>query len=229
LIFLAREPLARRVPQVDLQCQELLEERRPFCVRNVSQELLDARPLPRSPQRLELIAARVDVPKARRSYRVTLDGAIGVGHRTSPKAKNGPWFDHIAFAGVSLFFLSSKETEIKLTNVARASLEELLTDYRDFLRTRDLKEWPKEHRYAKRLRELNRIRDASYETFRKGIENPDPVISTNVIIGLIKVTTYLLDQQLRHLETAFAQEGGLRERMTRARLTERAKKSWIRK
>jgi len=118
---------------------------------------------------------------------------------------------------------TSKEAEIKLTNVARASLEELLTDYRDFLRTRSLKEWPKEHRYAKRLRELNRIRDANYETFRKGIENPDPAICANVIIGLIKVTTYLLDQQLRQLENAFVREGGMRERMTRARLTERAK------
>jgi four helix bundle suffix protein len=124
---------------------------------------------------------------------------------------------------------TSKETEIKLTNVARASLEELLIDYRDFLRTRGLKEWPKEHRYANRLRELNRIRDANYETFRKGIESPDPAICANVIIGLIKVTTYLLDQQLRQLETAFVQEGGLRERMTRARLTERAKKSGMRK
>ena len=54
---------------------------------------------------------------------------------------------------------TSKETEIKLTNVARASLEELLTDYRDFLRTRSLTEWSKEHRCAQRLRQLNRIPD----------------------------------------------------------------------
>src|SRR6476620_4556733 len=50
---------------------------------------------------------------------------------------------------------TSKETELKLTNVARASLEELLVDYRDFLRTRGLPEWPKDHRYVQRLRELN--------------------------------------------------------------------------
>ena len=50
-------------------------------------------------------------------------------------------------------------------------------------------------------------------------------IVANVIIGLIKVTTYLLDQQLRHLEQAFLKEGGLRERMTRARLAERSKQS----
>ena len=67
---------------------------------------------------------------------------------------------------------TSKETEIKLTNVARASLEELLADYHDFLRVRGLAEWPADHVYALRLRELNRIPDATYETFRKGIETP---------------------------------------------------------
>ena len=116
---------------------------------------------------------------------------------------------------------TSKETEIKLTNVARASLEELLADYRDFLRLRNLDEWPPNHPYTRRLRELNRAPNATYATFRKGIENPDPAISANVIIGLIRVTSYLLDRQLRHLEQAFLKEGGLRERMTRARLQER--------
>jgi four helix bundle suffix protein len=121
----------------------------------------------------------------------------------------------------SMASATSKETEIKLTNVARASLEELLADYRDFLRVRGLQEWPKEHTYARRLRELNTIPDATYETFRKGIENPNPAISANVIIGLIRVASYLLDRQLRHLEQAFVKQGGLRERMTRARLEER--------
>lgn len=118
---------------------------------------------------------------------------------------------------------TSKETEIKLTNVARASLEELLEDYRDFLRVHGLAEWTKEHPYTRRLRELNRKPAADYETFRKGIEHADPAIAANVMIGLIKVTNYLLNQQLRQLEEAFVREGGLRERMTRARLTERAK------
>ncbi|MBI4323627.1 MAG: four helix bundle protein [Chloroflexi bacterium] len=118
---------------------------------------------------------------------------------------------------------TSKETEIKLTNVARASLEELLEDYRDFLRVRGIAEWPKEHSHTRRLRELNRQPNAKYETFKKGIEHPDPAIAANVLIGLIKLTNYLLDQQLRQLEVAFVKEGGLRERMTRARLAERAK------
>src|SRR5215204_5780815 len=89
---------------------------------------------------------------------------------------------------------TSKEAEIKLTNVARASLEELLEDYRDFLRLRGIEEWSKEHRYVKRLRLLNRQQNANYETFRKGLEHRDPAICVNVVIGLIKVTNYLLDR-----------------------------------
>jgi len=116
---------------------------------------------------------------------------------------------------------TSKKTELKLTNVARASLEELLADYRDFLRSRNLEEWSHQHPYTARLRRLNREPGANYDTFRKGIEYPDPAICTNVIIGLIKLTTYLLDRQIRRLEQDFLKDGGLSERMTRARLAER--------
>ncbi len=118
---------------------------------------------------------------------------------------------------------TSKEFEIKLTNVARASQEELLEDYRDFMRARRIEEWTPEHRYVHRLRQLNRTPGANYETFKKGIEHSDPAICANVIVGLIKVTNYLLDHQLRRLEQDFLKEGGLRERMTRARLAARAK------
>lgn len=118
---------------------------------------------------------------------------------------------------------TSKETEIKLTNVARASLEELKIDYEDFLRTRQLVLWPKDHRYVTRLRELNKIPNPTYETFKKGIEHENPEISANVIIGLIKVVSYLLNNQIKTLETAFLREGGLRERMTKARIEHRNK------
>jgi four helix bundle suffix protein len=116
---------------------------------------------------------------------------------------------------------TSKETEIKLTSVARASLEELLEDYRDFLRVRGLEEWPKEHRYTRRLRDLNRQPNASYDTFKKGIDHRDPAIAANVMIGLIKLTNYLLHLLITRLEQDFLKEGGLRERMTRARLAAR--------
>jgi four helix bundle suffix protein len=118
---------------------------------------------------------------------------------------------------------TSKETEIRLTSVARASQEELLEDYRDFMRSRGIEEWTPDHRYARRLRQLNRQPGANYETFRQGIEHPDVAICANVIAGLIKVTCYLLDRQLRRLEQDFLKDGGLRERMTRARFAARAR------
>lgn len=124
----------------------------------------------------------------------------------------------------SMASATSKEAEVKLTNVARASLEELLADYRDFLRTRGIPEWKKDHPYALRLRQLNRIPDATYDTFQKGIEHPDPAICANVIIGLIRVASVLLSRQIEKLEKDFVQKGGLRERMTQARLDERDKK-----
>lgn len=117
---------------------------------------------------------------------------------------------------------TSKEMEIKLTNVAKASLGELLEDYRDFLRTRDIPEWEKSHPYAKRLSDLLRTPNANYDTFRKAVEHEDPAISANAILGLTKVTIALLGRQVKQLEEAFITEGGLRERMTRARLDERA-------
>lgn len=119
---------------------------------------------------------------------------------------------------------TSKETEIKLTNVARASLEELLIDYEDFLRTEKLKLWAKDDRLVTRLRELNKTPNANYETFRKAIEHTEPEICANTMITLIKITSYLLSRQLQALETAFINEGGLRERMTNARLNQRSKK-----
>ncbi len=123
----------------------------------------------------------------------------------------------------SMASATSKEMEIRLTSVARASLEELLIDYRDFLRTKELQEWEPNSKYVARLRQLNKTPNANYDTFKKAIENPDPAICANVMIGLIKVTTYLLSKQLKALETAFINEGGLRERMTKARITQRNK------
>ncbi|SDC15805.1 four helix bundle suffix domain-containing protein [Niabella drilacis] len=116
---------------------------------------------------------------------------------------------------------TSKEMEIKLTNVARASLEELLLDYEDFLRTRKRMQWPRSHRLSLRFDELNQTSNASYDTFKKAIEHEDPEISANVLRCLVKVTVYLLGQQVIALEKAFLNEGGLRERMTRARLQNR--------
>ena len=116
---------------------------------------------------------------------------------------------------------TSKETELKLMNVARASLEELLEDYRDFLRVRKQKLWDKNSREALFVRRLGSQKNRSYESYRTYIETrPAPVVA-NILICLIHQTNYLLDQQLRQLEQAFLKKGGLRERMTRARLRSR--------
>jgi len=118
---------------------------------------------------------------------------------------------------------TSKETEIKLTNVARASLEELLEDYRDFLRVRGAPLWQKDSKEALFVRKLGARKDASYESYRTYIETRPAEIVANILLCLIHQTNYLLDQLLRRLEQDFLSQGGLRERMTRARLAHRAR------
>jgi four helix bundle suffix protein len=115
---------------------------------------------------------------------------------------------------------TSKETELKLMNVARASLEELLEDYRDFLRVRSLEPWTKDSREARFVRRLG-AENRPYESYRTYIESRPPETVANILICVIHQTNYLLDQLLRQLEQAFLKEGGLRERMTRARLRHR--------
>jgi four helix bundle suffix protein len=118
---------------------------------------------------------------------------------------------------------TSKETEIKLTNVARASLEELLDDYKDYLRARDLKIWDKECKEAQYVRQLGRKTPLTYEDYREFIDTRPPEVVANIALCLIHQTNYLIDQQLRRLEQDFVEQGGLRERMTRARLQYRNK------
>ena len=124
----------------------------------------------------------------------------------------------------SMASATSKETEIKLTNVARASLEELKIDYQDFLRTKKLKIWDRENKLSIRFTELSKTPNATYETFIKAIENPDPEISANSLRSLSMITIHLLGEQLKTLEDEFIKNGGLRERMLRARVNYRNKK-----
>jgi len=116
---------------------------------------------------------------------------------------------------------TSKEMEIKLTNVARASLEELLVDYQDFLRVRDLRQWEKDSKEALYVRQLSRQPKVTFETFREFCETRPAEVVANIAICLIHQANYLLDQQIRRLEQDFIREGGLRERMTRVRLQQR--------
>jgi len=121
--------------------------------------------------------------------------------------------------------LTSKEMEIKLTNVARASLEELLDDYRDFLRARDLPIWDKDSKEAAYIRQLGRKKPQTYEDYREFVETRPPEVVANIAICLTHQTNYLIDQQLLRLERDFVQQGGLRERMTRVRLQHRNKET----
>jgi len=120
--------------------------------------------------------------------------------------------------------LTSKETEIKLTNVARASLEELLTDYRDFLRVRDFPLWEKDSEQAQYVRRVGSKTPQSFELYRDFIETRSADVVANIAVCLIHQTNFLLDQQIRRQERDFLKEGGLRERMTKARREQRRQK-----
>jgi len=112
---------------------------------------------------------------------------------------------------------TSKKTELKLVGVARASLEELLIDYQDFLRLRGFQSWGKDEPRAKEIRALARLANRSYLTYRPYFESQAPEISANAAICVIHQTNYLLDQQLRALEQEFLREGGFTERLYRVR------------
>ena len=120
---------------------------------------------------------------------------------------------------------TSKESEVKLTNVARASLEELLIDYQDFLRVRGFALWDKESKEAQYVRKASKASPLTFEAFREFTETRPAEVVANIAICLIHQANYLLDQQIRKLEQEFIQQGGLRERMTKARLDERNKRT----
>ncbi|PIY49722.1 MAG: four helix bundle protein, partial [Armatimonadetes bacterium CG_4_10_14_3_um_filter_66_18] len=103
--------------------------------------------------------------------------------------------------------LTSKEMEIKLTGVARASLEELLDDYRDYLRARDLPIWTKDSKQALYARKLGSQPNQTYELYRTHVETQPAAVVANIAICLIHQANYLIDQQLRRLEKDFIEQG----------------------
>ncbi len=115
---------------------------------------------------------------------------------------------------------TSKKTEIKLVSVARASLEELLLDYEDFLRQKGLPMWSPGSPEAREVRALAHRSNKSNETYRTHLVEPGA--AANTLLCLIHQTNYLLDQQLRALEKQFLQDGGFTERMYQARTQARA-------
>lgn len=125
----------------------------------------------------------------------------------------------------SMASATSKKTELKLTGVARASLEELMLDYQDFLRQRGLCLWHKDSPEALAVRKKYLSdQSAASDMFDKsdgsdpyGIAKASPEVAANTIICLINQASYLLGRQLQKLEQQFLEEGGFTERLYRER------------
>lgn len=134
---------------------------------------------------------------------------------------------------------TSSQTELRLINVARASLEELLLDYEDFLRHRRLTLWTHDCPEARAVRDVpKRFRQTQpdqadpsdftsltdqqrWALYAHWLEHAEPAIRANALICLINQANYLLDRQIATLEIAFVEGGGYSEQLAAARLAER--------
>lgn len=117
--------------------------------------------------------------------------------------------------------VTSKEMELKLTNVARGSLQELLADYEDYLRSRGLVQWQPGSTELRQAREAcSRHNDTQY--YRERIVERSDAAVANIAIVLIRQVDYMLARYIEHLRRRFLEEGGIKEQMHRARTTQRA-------
>lgn len=138
---------------------------------------------------------------------------------------------------------TSSQTELRLVNVARASLEELLLDYEDFLRHRRLPQWHPDSDAAGEVRRVGQQRNDPTEPsdrtdqaltrvaddrrgalYARWLDHEEPEMRANALICLIHQANYLLDLQIAALEKQFIEEGGYSEQLASARLAERAHK-----
>ena len=127
---------------------------------------------------------------------------------------------------------ASSQTELRLVNVARASLDELLLDYEDYLRQHGLRQWTKDDPEARAVRAVAKELDrtdrsdptdqskptADYDRYRRWLEHESPETVANAIICLIHQANYLLDHQIAALERGFVEGGGYSERLAAARI-----------
>ena len=115
----------------------------------------------------------------------------------------------------SMASATSKKTELKLTSVARSSLEELLLDYEDFLRQRRLRLWSKNSPQAIAVRNFYRSDkpDLSEKSDPYSIRTADAQTAANTLICLINQASFLLGRQILKLEQSFVNEGGFTERL----------------
>jgi len=132
----------------------------------------------------------------------------------------------------SMASATSKKTELKLTGVARASLEELLLDYEDFLRQRRLRLWAKDspEALAVRRKYLSERSDSSDRSDASDWSDPykilsaPPEVAANTLICMVNQASFLLGRQLQRLEQGFLKEGGFTERLYRIRQEHRGKR-----
>ncbi len=134
---------------------------------------------------------------------------------------------------------TSSQTELRLLNVARSSLEELLLDYEDFLRHRHLLLWAPDSAEALAVREVPRrfkedradpadLTDLTdqqrWALYARWLEHADPAVRANALICLINQANFLLDQQIAAVEEQFVEGGGYSERLAALRLAERERR-----
>jgi restriction system protein len=137
---------------------------------------------------------------------------------------------------------TSSQTELRLLNVARASLEELLLDYEDYLRHRRLALWSLDSQEAMAVRDVpkrykNNQADQSNLTdltdqqrwalYAAWLDHRDPAVRANALICLINQANFLLDQQIAAVEKQFTEQGGYSEQLAAARLAERGRRKNI--
>jgi len=127
---------------------------------------------------------------------------------------------------------SSSQTELRLVGVARASLDELLLDYEDFLRQKGRRAWSKDDPEALAVRAVGRGKDPTDPSdptdrsdlswpYSGWLQNADSGVVANAVICLIHQANYLLDRQIRALERDFVLKGGYSERLSAARRAQR--------
>ena len=112
---------------------------------------------------------------------------------------------------------TSSETELKLMNVARASMQELLTDYEDYLRVRNLSQWALNDERTQKAQAYCATHNKS-EDYRMAIEKRSDEAIANITITLIHQFDEMMGRLIARLENDFVAKGGIRERMTAARL-----------
>ncbi len=111
---------------------------------------------------------------------------------------------------------TSTETEIKLMNVARASLQELLADYIDYLRVHNLTQWEAQSDKAQQTRQVcSQHNDTAY--YQEAISKRNAETIANIAITLIHQEDVMLRKLLERLQSDFVKNGGIKERMYAAR------------